>query len=69
VRSCCDQVTVVSTKLYKGMMTKTNIKTSMINDRTTLMLVNQWRNLLNEASMRMDVGCNTDSEAVIYMFS
>jgi len=34
----------------------TNIKTSIINDRTTLMLVNQWRNLLDAASILREKG-------------
>jgi hypothetical protein len=41
----------------------------MINDRTTLVLVNQRRNLLNEASMRMEVGCGANSESSIDILS
>jgi hypothetical protein len=39
------------------MMTMTNIKASMINDRTTLVLVNQRKNLRDVASTRRENGC------------
>ncbi len=41
---------MVATNRYKGMTTITNITASMINDRTTLAVVSQRKNLLEEAS-------------------
>jgi hypothetical protein len=38
------------------MTTMTNITASMINDRTTLVVVTQWMNLLNDASILREKG-------------
>jgi hypothetical protein len=47
---------VVLTKLQRGMMTMKNINTSIIKDRTTLILVNQWKNRLDEATILGEKG-------------